>query len=165
MRHKLFDQAVNSLCVVSLFFVKPQRKKKQETRGCKKRGNLLPPVKGFSAWKGIICPSCGCLHVAFVTHTAHYFSRRLTQASHRRCTFLLLRSHICNSLWFYRREINVAGTSCSRRLSPCKGIAPISKHPVILRWVRMPKLLLRKSLKLPCSLMHSVFLCLQRRSS
>lgn len=43
MRHKLFDQAVNSLCIVSPIFVKPQRKKAKEARGCKKRENLLPP--------------------------------------------------------------------------------------------------------------------------
>lgn len=157
-RHKLFDQAVNSLCVVSLIFVKSQRKKNQETRGCKKRQTLLPSVEGSSAWKGIICPSCGRLHVAFATHTTHYFSLCLTQAFERRCTFLLFCSHICSSLWFCREEIRVAVTLLSKQLSPCKEIARLSTLPVILQRCT---LVLGKSLKLPSSSMLAFGLVLK----
>lgn len=145
-------------------FVKPRRKKKKEKRGCKKRGNLLPSVKGSSAWKGIICPLCGHLHVAFVSHTAHYFSLRSTQACQRRCTFLLFCSHLADRLWFSKGEINVALTLYSKQMSPCKENVPLCRRPVILHRVRMCKLVLRKydkSAHLSSSSMHGVWFSLK----
>lgn len=113
-------------------------------------------VKGSFASKGIICPSCGHLHVAFVSHTAHYFSLRSTQTTHRCSAFLLFCSHILDSLWFGKREINVVVTLYSKQLSPYKENVPLSRHPVILQRVRMYKLVLRKSAKLSSSSMHGV---------
>lgn len=125
-------------------FVKPQRKKKKEKRGCKKRWNLRPSVKGSSAWKGFYMslmwtPAC-CLCQSY----SPLFFTALDTGLHRRLTFLLL-SHIGDSLCFSNGQINVAVTLYSKTLSPSKEIVPLSRHPVILQRVRMYKLVLRKS--------------------
>lgn len=113
----MFDQAVNSLCVVSLIFVKPQTKKKQETGRVQEKREFASLGQGLLSLKGnymylMWTPACGLCHSYSLLFFHGARHRLLTGAAHLFCSICTFATACGFARWRLMRRSPYVQNNC-----------------------------------------------------